>query len=319
MNLIHRTRLALVGVTIGGMLLATAAPVHAAAKDPDTPVSSDGTIGSAAALAALPDVSMVPATRGTGVTGSDGASHTADLSGRPENLMAAQSVIGTDDRIRETDTTWWPASATVQLTRVANGATIFYCTGWLIGPNTVITAGHCVFSHDNGGWRTGQGVRAWPGRNGTAAPYGSCASISMHSVNGWINDRNTQYDYGAIKLDCTVGNTVGTYGFRWQSASLNGTGTSTRGYPGDKPDGEQWASYDQIRVSHDRELFYHNDTVGGQSGSPIYTYRDDCGPCGLAVHAYGLRTGGSPPFSNHNRGTRITEGVFTNFQYWNGL
>ncbi|MFV2022463.1 trypsin-like serine peptidase [Micromonospora sp. LOL_023] len=110
-----------------------------------------------------------------------------------------------------------------------------------------------------------------------------------------------------------------TSGFMWTSASQNGTSTYNRGYSGDKTFGTQWSSSDQIRVTQSTELFYHHDTVGGNSGGPVYTYSvTDCGPCAVAVHAYVLHGSGAPN-NNHNSGPRITEPVFNNFIYWRDL
>ncbi|MCI0735051.1 MAG: hypothetical protein L0Y50_02055 [Beijerinckiaceae bacterium] len=69
-----------------------------------------------------------------------------------------------------------------------------------------------------------------------------------------------------------------------------------------------------MRVSQVRRVFYQNDTIGGQSGAPVYYNRTGCGICSMAVHAYGTYNG--PPFSTNNHGTRITQSVFNNLQAW---
>lgn len=86
-----------------------------------------------------------------------------------------------------------------------------------------------------------------------------------------MSNGDETYDYGSLKLNCTVGNTVGWFGFWWQSASLAGYSTTIQGYPGDKPFGQQWRGDNVTRtvaVSQDRQVFYQNDTAGGMSGSP---------------------------------------------------
>ena len=77
-----------------------------------------------------------------------------------------------------------------------------------------------------------------------------------------------RYDYGAIKLNCSIGNTTGWYGYFWTSASLNGLPTIINGYPGDKPL-TQWRSSGLVRVTQAQRVFYQNDTLGGQSGAPV--------------------------------------------------
>ncbi len=294
-----------------GTASAVAAPQ---ALRPDTPSASDGS------------VVRVAATTGRAIAG--GESGFAGT-GRPLSTDAKapmgesapigiESIFGTDDRIRINPTTSYPARAVVFITR--NGAG--HCTGWLFGPDIVATAGHCLHTGGSGGtWYTGLAV--WPGRNGAAAPYGSCAPRLLHSVTGWTVDGNEEYDYGAIKLNCTIGNTVGWFGYWWQAASLAGTSTLINGYPGDKPFGEQWRGDNVARtvtVSQTNQIFYTNDTIGGMSGSAVYQNRPAgsafcAGICSMAIHGYGFPHGAFP-HNTYNHAARITEARFNNLQAW---
>ena len=58
------------------------------------------------------------------------------------------------------------------------------------------------------------------------------------------------------------------------------------------------------------ETFYRADTVGGQSGSPVWK----SGYYGIAIHAYGLH--GVSPHSTNNHGTRFISEVFNNMTNW---
>jgi glutamyl endopeptidase len=123
-----------------------------------------------------------------------------------------------------------------------------------------------------------------------------------------------RYDYGAIKLNCDIGETTGWYGMFWKNGSLAGLPTETNGYPGDKPL-TQWRSSDRVRVSEGLRVFYRNDTIGGMSGSPVWTKRGPgCPFCVMAVHAYGIY--GERPFARNNHGARITKQVFDNLTAW---
>ena len=138
-------------------------------------------------------------------------------------------IIGSDDRRIVNNTTRYPESAQV-LVVLPNGR----CSGALIGPDLVLTAGHCVHSGGSGGsWQSSATI--YPGRNGNQAPFGSCEAKRFYSVTGWVENNNPAYDFGAIKLNCDIGKRAGWMGFFWQQVSLVGKGARVSSYPGDKP------------------------------------------------------------------------------------
>lgn len=221
----------------------------------------------------------------------------------------AESVIGTDTRKLVNPTTVYPARANVLITFSAGR-----CSGWLIGADTVVTAGHCVHSGGTAGtWYAASGYTVYPGKNGSLSPYGSCKVRRLYSVSGWTSGKLDDYDYGALKLNCKIGNTVGYFGFFWTSSDLVGTAATITGYPGDKPL-TQWISSDKIALAIGRRLYYSMDTFGGNSGSPIYYNRTGCGYCGMAIHNYGIY--GSYPGNTYNHGTRIGSADFNNLMGW---
>jgi glutamyl endopeptidase len=136
---------------------------------------------------------------------------------------------------------------------------------------------------------------------------------------GWTSNADEEYDYGVIKLNCSVGNFTGWYGMWWQSASLENEPTVISGYPGDEDKRQLW-SFDKVRVSGTTQIFYKNDTLAGMSGAPIWYDRPPgspyCsnGPCVMGIHTYGLH--GTGDHSTHNHGTRITEARFDNYMNW---
>jgi glutamyl endopeptidase len=273
---------------------------------PDTPVASDG---------------PAPAAVATGLAESAPAEGSGELS--PENVFGValpgmdgfgiDSIIPPDTRVQVTNTTTFPARAAVHIQFSGGG-----CSGWMIGANTVATAGHCLNRGAGGGWFDRTTYVITPGANGTLAPFGRCGARQLFSVLGWTRDGNEQFDYGAIKLNCNVGNQTGWFGFFATSSSLNGKQSRINGYPGDKPSRTQWSSLDSIRVSQTNQLFYRNDTFNGDSGSAVWTTQ---GPgacaglqCAMAIHGYGLH--GSPPHSTNNHGKRITTATFNNLISW---
>jgi glutamyl endopeptidase len=223
-----------------------------------------------------------------------------------------KSIIGTDSRGQVTATTTYPWRS-IALVTFDGGR----CTGWFFGANTVVTAGHCVHSGgSSGAWKTN--VRVYPGRNGSSSPYGFCRATRLFSVLGWTSSKNEEYDYGAVKLDCTIGNSTGWPGIWWQSASLTGLQVTLAGYPGDKAL-TLWRSTGSIASTQTRQIFYLHDSVGGQSGAPVFQNRvpgsSFCtGQCVTGIHTYGLH--GGLPHKTHNHATRLTQEVVNNLSNW---
>ncbi|GAB4210020.1 MAG: extracellular metalloprotease Mpr [Roseiflexaceae bacterium] len=267
-------------------------------QSPHTPVSNTGVLP--AAVSGLAS-NTVQGYAGTGRATTTLSKFAFNFGVRPAGSASPESVIGPDGRYQITNTTAYPYRAIVHITSSIGG-----CTGWMISAQTVATAGHCI--HSNAGWASN--VVVYPGRSGSSTPYGSCSATQLFSVTGWTQNKDRNYDYGAIRLNCTVGNTVGWFGFRWTSSSLTGQPSYTAGYPGDKPYATQWRSDDSVRITQTRRLYYANDTFGGQSGSAVWNNEASCSTCAIAIHAYGVDSTG------YNGGTRITQDVFNNLSAW---
>ena len=303
-------------LTVCAALVMATTPASAAEKakpeiDPNTAVASDGSTYTAPE-AYLSGVNSFAGT-GAAVNGAESAAP-AESGTTATHGNGQESIIGADSRVKITATTSFPYRAVVHITRNGSG----WCTGWMINANTVATAGHCVAPGGTGAFYTGT-FRVFPGRATGPRPRWPCTARRLNSVNGWVSSGDERYDYGALKLNCTVGNRTGWFGFWWQSASLTGLSTTTSGYPGDKAFGTMWRSADRVRATQERQIFYQNDTIGGQSGSPVYQNRaagsSFCvGQCSMAIHAYGLH--GAAPHSTNNHGTRITQAVFNNLIAW---
>lgn len=231
--------------------------------------------------------------------------------GDPRAGRQGRSIVGWDSRMRAY-TTSYPNRAIVYISR--NGA--HHCTGWFISSNTIATAGHCVHTGgSSGSWYAASSFRVYPGYDGSGAgPYGSCTVRRLHSVTGWTVSRNADFDYGAMRLNCTLGSTTGWFGYYapTQSTLLNQP-MIISGYPGDKPK-TQWLSSDKIRSVTSYRVFYRADTVGGHSGSPVWNDRGDglftTGAWAFAVHAYGANS------ANMNSAPWLSSGRVTNYTNW---
>jgi V8-like Glu-specific endopeptidase len=221
-----------------------------------------------------------------------------------------EAIIGTDDRVRIQGTTNipWRRICALRMT-FPNGS--YRGTGFLIGPRTVATAGHCVYLKSAGGWA--RSIEVIPGSNGPTRPFGTAVSTQFRSVAGWVNSSIPSSDYGCIVLPqgSFGGRNLGAFGFAaWSAPQLLALPAVVAGYPGDKPFAELWGMARRIKSVTPTQLRYDIDTMGGQSGAPVYIKRNGQRYC-VGIHNYGGST--------VNSATRITPSVYQRLHAWSKL
>ncbi len=228
------------------------------------------------------------------------------------------SVIGQDERVAVTETVSYPARAVVQILFETASGSQRICTGAMVGPHTVLTAGHCLHS----GTSTGQlyrNFRVIPGRNVGAGPFGACRATRVFVLAGWTGaqtgDEARYYDLGGLRLDCEVGRATGWLGVRALADAETGIETVVHGYAADlSPPGRQWISRDRLHILWDLKGFYQNDTFGGTSGSPVLA--GGAPDTIIGVHTNGLH--GEEPWASFNAFTRITPERLARIRDWIG-
>jgi V8-like Glu-specific endopeptidase len=223
--------------------------------------------------------------------------------------VAMEVIIDRDDRIRIRNTTRnpWRRICALQI-EFPNG--VFRGTGFLVGPRSVATAGHCVYMHSQGGWA--RKITVIPGCDGSTKPYGQVESRSFRSVGGWVNQRKPEYDYGCIVLPSSgFGANLGSFGFAAVNSNTLLSKTAVlAGYPGDKPFAELWGMARRIKKVTRQTLVYDIDTMGGQSGAPVYIKRNGQVYV-VGIHNYGSLSG--------NSATLVTASVHRNLTNWSRI
>ncbi|MET1138381.1 trypsin-like serine protease, partial [Bacillus subtilis] len=153
-----------------------------AAPSPHTPVSSDPSYKAETSVTYDPNIkSDQYGLYSKAFTGTGKVNETKEKAEKKSPAKAPysiKSVIGSDDRTRVTNTTAYPYRAIVHIS-----SSIGSCTGWMIGPKTVATAGHCIYDTSSGSFAGTATVS--PGRNGTSYPYGSVKSTRYFIPSGW--------------------------------------------------------------------------------------------------------------------------------------
>lgn len=235
-----------------------------------------------------------------------------------QQIEALESIIGVDTRARLQNTRLSPYKRICHLKIKAADGKTFFGTGWFSGPNTIITAGHCVYLHGHGGWA--KEIIVTPARDMSAdsipiEPFGTFKGTSFRTVQGWVNSKGSIYDYGAIVFNKNAGipPTIGAFGYGVFSDNflMNKT-LNTAGYPGDKTGNERgtmWFDGKRTKKVTPFRIIYDIDTMPGQSGSPVYLKN---GITGVST-AVGIHTNGS---TGGNSATRITSKVMANLNKW---
>jgi len=230
---------------------------------------------------------------------------------------ALESIIGpSDDRVRILDTDLSPWRMVCALRLHGKSGVGAIGTGWLVGPKTIITAGHCVFSnYFFGGWA--ETIEVSPGRNGSDFPYGTFVSNDFSSIDRWVNDEAPDFDIGCIHIAEPIGENVGWFGVGALSpAELVDYLVNVSGYPGDRGMGtEQYHHKNRVLRVTERRVFYDVDTFGGQSGAPVWIHEsDNSPPLVIGIHAYGV--GGAPSGLEANSAPRILPEVLEQIKNW---
>lgn len=211
---------------------------------------------------------------------------------------SSRSVQGTDERTRIFDTTSYPNRT---IGRIDIG-----CTGTLIGPKIVLTAGHCVFDLKTKKWNTNMTFS--PGQNENSKPYGTVNVVRSISTKAYTEEGKTEWDFAVLILAEPIGNKVGWMAYAYDE-SLKSLSVNINGYPGDKPYGTMWHSFCGTKDVKTELLTYLCDTYKGNSGSAVYQYNAQKGERKI----FGIHTTGT---SAQNHATRITKVKFEKLEKW---
>jgi glutamyl endopeptidase len=216
-----------------------------------------------------------------------------------------------DDRVIINDTTSFPWRTICKLYITTQDDTYLIGSGAIIDEWHILTAGHCVYIHENGGWA--KEVKIVPGMDGSYEPYGHTYASYFRAYTGWIEDEMVEHDFAVVTLQAPLGNLTGWMG-RKTAAYTDSIYTSTlnlAGYPSDLGGGRyMYFDSDDGAMADEYNHWFWMDTAAGQSGSPVWLY-DGEDRFILSVFAYEYVGGTSANF-----GTRLNQDKFDAINRW---
>ena len=217
-------------------------------------------------------------------------------------------VIGPDQRIRVNTTNAWPYAVHGHLImRFPNGRT-YIGSGTMVNRHHVITAGHCLYSHSDGGWA--KSVEFNAAQNDSTLPFGRAFARRLLSVHGWTTKHRSEYDMGMLILGSDLGLRTGWFGLiTGPDSLLLRHRVNVTGYPGDKGGKQMWTMADVIKSTQRERFLYDIDTFGGQSGSGVWSiFSGHSGEKVAGIHTTGAISG--------NGATRLSRGKFDRYIDW---
>lgn len=240
---------------------------------------------------AAPELPPVPAQKRLDPDQSSDAGETTQRKVRIAEALeedtASPATVGVEDRINVTATTAYPWNTIGFLAISYAGGASYRCSGTLVSPYVVLTAGHCIHNNTRGGYVVT--ARFYPGQyqnslgDTVQRPYGSKADVyALQTTDTWTQISGSdsypvtdyRHDMAAIEFK-TPFTFTGT--FMPVLYSSTAQPVTNAGYPGVVQNTTAYGLYTDsgadtsgsyLRGNHVRQFAI--DASGGDSGGPFF-------------------------------------------------
>ena len=200
--------------------------------------------------------------------------------------VATPADAGVEDRVAVTATTSYPWNTIGYLAISYGDGSNFRCSGTLISPYVVLTAGHCIHNNTRGGYVTS--ARFYPGQyqlslsDNPHQPYGSKADVSaLQTTDTWTQiSGSDSYPIADYKNDMAAieFKTPFTFTSTFMPVMYSSTAApvTSAGYPGMFQNTNAYGLYTDsgaeinTRYRNNNVREFAIDASGGDSGSPFF-------------------------------------------------
>jgi V8-like Glu-specific endopeptidase len=224
--------------------------------------------------------------------------------GYAAHARALKELVGGDDR--GDCERGFPYTAIGQIQTV-DSTGLYICTGTLIAPDKVLTAGHCVWNVKRGAfyYNLNYAPGRWRDAGRIVNPWGVVPWKSVTVFDSFKRDP-TSMDVAVVTLAKPLGSLTGYMGLA--SGCGRNLQLTTAGYPQDKAPGTCMASScGQRALDCAAPTNVHTcDTKSGMSGAPLWDGKNRV----RLIHVAGVE--GRP----ENRGTTLTQFLVNTIAKW---
>ena len=157
----------------------------------------------------------------------------------------------------------------------------FGCSGTLVGDFHILTAGHCVYRHEDPKGEADE-IWVWPAQTERVSPsekdhpYGMAKSVDISHRKAWTEREEYAHDIAIITLNRRFGHTVGAFAAEIAYANM-ARELNYSGYPIAcvSPAGIfQYEGFASVTSYSTGEIKLNGHIWGGHSGGPVYRYLD---------------------------------------------